>query len=371
MLDTAQTHVAIACGGTGGHFFPGVAVAQELIHAGARATLLISEKEIDRQAVATVSEIPHFEIPAVALNMRRPLRFLLGLRSAIHRVRDYFMDDQPDAVLAMGGFTAAAPIRVGCQIEVPTFLHESNAVPGRANRLLSRWVDEVFVGFEATRGRFGQKKITESGTPVRPEFRNQNRRDSCSQMGFDATKPLILVTGGSQGARGVNQMVAGALPLLEERLPDVQWLHLCGPHDLVAVKEAYGKTGFRAVVHDYIYDMPLALGAADLVISRSGASSLAEFAASKVPAILVPLPTATDNHQRANAREVVKCGGAIMLEEAKTSSDTFAAHVAGLISDKGMLMKMANAMKSLDRPDAATLIASCIFGACAKGAIDN
>ena len=371
MSNTAQTHVAIACGGTGGHFFPGVAVARELIQADVRTTLLISAKEVDRQAVAAIPEIPHLEIPAVALNMKRPLRFLLGFRSATLRVRDYFANDKPDAVLAMGGFTAAAPIRVGRQIKVPTFLHESNAVPGRANRLLSRWVNETFIGFEGTRERFGPKNITESGTPVRSEFRNQNRRDCCSQMGFDVTKPLILVTGGSQGARGVNQMVTGALPRLVERLPDVQWLHLCGPHDLVAVKGAYGKTSFRAVVHDYIHDMPLALGAADLVISRSGASSLAEFAASKVPAILVPLPTAADNHQRANAREAVKCGGAIMLEEAKTSSDTFAAHVVGLISDRGMLMKMANAMKSLDRPDAATLIASRIFGACEKGAIDN
>ena len=371
MSNTAQPHVAIACGGTGGHFFPGVAVARELIHAGARATLLISEKEVDRQAVAAVPEIPHLEIPAVALNMRWPLRFLLGLRSAIHRVRYYFTDDQPNAVLAMGGFTAAAPIRVGRQIEVPTFLHESNAVPGRANRLLSRLVDEIFIGFETTRERFGQKKITVSGTPARPEFRNQNRRDCCSQMGFDANKPLVLVTGGSQGARGVNQMVTSALPRLEECLPDLQWLHLCGPHDLVAVRRAYGKTGLCAVVQDYIYDMPSALGAADLVISRSGASSLAEFAASKVPAILVPLPTAADNHQRANALEAVKCGGAIMLEEAKTSSDTFTANVIGLISEKGMLMKMANAMKSLDRPDAARLIASRIFEACEKGAIDN
>ena len=190
MPDTAQTHVAIACGGTGGHFFPAVAVARELIHADARPTLLISEKKIDRQAVSTVPEIPHLKIPAVAFNMKRPIRFALGLRSAIHRVRDHFADDPPNAVLAMGGFTAAPPIRVGRQIKVPTFLHESNAVPGRANRLLSRWVDEIFIGFKSTRERFGKKVITESGTPVRSGFRNQNREECCSQMGFDV--PISL-----------------------------------------------------------------------------------------------------------------------------------------------------------------------------------
>jgi UDP-N-acetylglucosamine--N-acetylmuramyl-(pentapeptide) pyrophosphoryl-undecaprenol N-acetylglucosamine transferase len=371
MPNPAQPHVAIASGGTGGHFFPGVAVAHELVHAGARATLLISEKEVDRQAVATVPEISHLEIPAVALNMRRPLRFLLGMQSALHRVREHFANDQPDAVLAMGGFTAAAPIRVGCQIKIPTFLHESNAVPGRANRFLSRWVDEVFIGFDAARKRFGQNQITESGTPVRPEFRNQNRDECCVRLGFDAAKPLIVITGGSQGARGVNRMVTGALPRLTNQMPDTQWLHLCGQYDLAEVKEAYGTTCLSSAVHSFFHDMPLALGAADLVISRSGASSLAELAAAKVPSILVPLPTAADDHQRANARSAAKSGGMIVLEETETTSDAFAEQVIGLISDTGKLMEMANAMKLLDRPDAAKLIATRILETCEKRAIDS
>lgn len=371
MHDPAQPHVAIACGGTGGHFFPGVAVAYELIHAGARATLFVSEKEVDRQAVATVPEISHSVIPAVALNMRRPLHFLLGLRSAIRQVRDHFANDQPDAVLAMGGFTAAASIRVGCQINIPTFLHESNVVPGRANRFLSRWVDEIFIGFDAARKRFGQKKITESGTPVRPEFRNQNRDECCVRLGFDAAKPLILVTGGSQGARGVNRMVTDALPRLTEDLPNAQWLHLCGPHDLAEVKKAYGITCLRSAVHNFFHDMPSALGAADLVISRSGASSLAELAAANVPAILVPLPTAADDHQRANALAAAKNGGVIVLEETETTSDAFAEQVVGLISDTGKLTEMQNAMKLLDRPDAAKLIVARILETCEKRAIDS
>tara|TARA_B100001971_G_C18252874_1_gene579693 strand:- start:1788 stop:2903 length:1116 start_codon:yes stop_codon:yes gene_type:complete len=371
MPNTGQPHVAITCGGTGGHFFPGVAVARELIHAKARATLLVSEKEVDRQAVATVPDIPHLETPAVALSMKRPLRFLLGLQSAIHKVGAHFANDSPDAVLAMGGFTAAAPIRVGFQIGIPIFLHESNAIPGRANRLLSRWVDEIFIGFEEARERFEQKQITQSGTPVRPEFRNQNREECCNQMGFDPAKPLIFVTGGSQGAQGVNRMITGALPRLVEHLPDAQWLHICGTHDLIEVKEAYSKTSLHAVVHDFIHDMPLALGAADLAISRSGASSLAELAAAQLPAILVPLPTAADDHQRANAQSVVKNGGAIILEEAETTSDAFADQVVGLISDTGKLEGMERAMKSLDRPDASRLIAANILKACEKRAIDS
>jgi|TARA_B100000959_G_scaffold253050_1_gene283618 UDP-N-acetylglucosamine--N-acetylmuramyl-(pentapeptide) pyrophosphoryl-undecaprenol N-acetylglucosamine transferase len=371
MSDIAQPHVVIACGGTGGHFFPGVAVARELINAKARTTLLISEKQVDRQTVATVPEIAHLKIPAVGMSLKRPLRFLLGLRSAIRRVRRHFSDCPPDAVLAMGGFTAVAPIRVGFQIGIPTFLHESNAVPGRANRLLSRWVDEIFIGFEEARERFGQNQITQSGTPVRSEFRDQNREECCKQMGFDPAKPLILVTGGSQGAQGVNRMVVSALPRLAEHLPNVQWLHLCGAHDLIDVKKAYNKTILRASVYDFFHDMPLALGAADLAISRSGASSLAELAAAKAPAILVPLPTSAGDHQRVNARTAVENGGASMLEETKSTGDALAEQIIGLISDTGKLMKMSNAMKSMDRPNAAQFIATRILNACGKGVMDS
>ena len=166
-------------------------------------------------------------------------------------------------------------------------------------------------------------------------------------------------------------MVTGALPRLTEDLPNVQWLHLCGPHDLAEVKKAFDKTDFCATVHDFFHDMPSALGAANLVISRSGASSLAELAAAKVPAILVPLSTAADDHQRANARATVKRGGAIMLEETETTSDAFIEQVVGLISDTGRLIEMANAMKSLDRPGAAKLIAARILETCEKRAIDS
>jgi UDP-N-acetylglucosamine--N-acetylmuramyl-(pentapeptide) pyrophosphoryl-undecaprenol N-acetylglucosamine transferase len=363
----AQCHVAIACGGTGGHFFPGVAVARELVDHDARVTLFISEREIDRRVVASLPELPHVEIPAMAFSLRHPFRFLRGLRKATRQVRGHFENDPPQAVLAMGGFTAAAPIRVGRQIGAATFLHESNAIPGRANRFLARWSDEIFIGFAAARGRFNHATIHESGTPVRPEFRNQDRSECRRRLGFAADQPLILVTGGSQGARAINQMVTGAL----SHLPEAQWLHLCGSIDLAEVKAAHEKTGAHSKIHEFFDDMPSALVAADLVVSRAGASSLAELAAAKAPAILVPLPSAVDDHQRANARAAVDCGGAVMLEQAETTSAAFAETVNALISNPSRLEKMGGAMNSLDRPDAATTIAGRILKACEEGAVDS
>lgn len=363
----AQCHVAIACGGTGGHFFPGVAVAHELVERGARVTLFISEKEIDRRAAASLPELSHIEIPAVAFSFWHPLRFLNGLKKGTRQVRAQFKNDPPQAVLAMGGFTAAAPIRVGRQIGAATFLHESNAIPGRANRLLARWSDEIFIGFEAARHRFKHKNISASGTPVRPEFRNRDRAESRRRLGFDAAQPLILVTGGSQGARAVNQLVTVALP----KLPEAQWLHLCGTHDFAEVKAAHKKTGTRSEVHEFFDDMPSALAAADLVVSRAGASSLAELAAAQAPAILVPLPTAADDHQRANARAAVDCGGAVMLEQSETTPAAFAKTVSTLISNSGRQEKMSAAINSLDRPDAAKTIAARIIKACEEGTVDS
>ena len=367
MSSPAQCHVAIACGGTGGHFFPGVAVAHELVERGARVTLFISEKEIDRRAAASFPELSHIEIPAVAFSFWHPLRFLNGLKKATRQVRAQFKNDPPQAVLAMGGFTAAAPIRVGRQIGAATFLHESNAIPGRANRLLARWSDEIFIGFEAARNRFKHKKISAIGTPVRPEFRNRDRAESRRRLGFDAAQPLILVTGGSQGARAVNQLVTVALP----KLPEAQWLHLCGTHDFAEVKAAHKKTGTRSEVHEFFDDMPSALAAADLVVSRAGASSLAELAAAQAPAILVPLPTAADDHQRANARAAVDCGGAVMLEQSETTPAAFAKTVSTLISNSGRQEKMSAAINSLDRPDAAKTIAARIIKACEEGTVDS
>ena len=340
-----SAHVAIACGGTGGHFFPGVAVAHELQESGARVTLVVSEKAVDQQAMATVPDLPHWRVPAVGFNIRHPLRFLLGLRAAMKCVRRHFESDPPQAVLAMGGFTAAAPIWIGRRMGASTFLHESNAIPGRANRLLARSADEIFVGFEAATQHF-RGCATVTGTPVRAAFRKQSSTNN---------EPLLLVTGGSQGARAINRLVVDA------KLTDLPILHICGEHDLDEVKTAYAKCSAQAEIHAFYGDMSSALARASLVISRAGASSLAELAAARVPAILIPLPNAVDDHQRANAHAAGQSGGAIVLEQDEIHPADFSKLVRGLMDDPVRLKKMAKAIRALDAPDSARHIAGRIL----------
>ena len=367
MAGLNQPHVAIACGGTGGHFFPGVAVARELTERGARVTLWVSEKGIDQQAVATVPEFVHEQLPVIGFSLRHPFRFLSGLRKALKLTKERFAADPPRAVLAMGGFTSAAPVWSARSVKAKTFLHESNAVPGRANRFLAHRVDGVFVGLKAAREQFSHPRVILSGTPVRPVFRNMDRSECRCRLGLNPDRLTVLVTGGSQGARGLNHLVTGSLKSVQK----AQWIHLSGSHDEAEVEAAYRTAGIDALVYSFLEDMPAALGAADLVVSRAGASSLAESSAAGCPAVLVPLPSAADDHQRANAAAAVSAGGAKMLDQDQTDSNELAAIINLILNDPEQRQDMAAATKSLDWPQAASTIAGPLMEACEEATLDS
>ncbi|MDG2215100.1 MAG: UDP-N-acetylglucosamine--N-acetylmuramyl-(pentapeptide) pyrophosphoryl-undecaprenol N-acetylglucosamine transferase [Verrucomicrobiota bacterium] len=357
MAESKKPLVSIACGGTGGHFFPGVAVARELQRQGARVSLWVSSKAIDQKAAMTVPDLDHHQLPAVGYNWRRPWRFILGMRTAMRTVRDQMKFDKPRAVLAMGGFTAAAPILEGRKLGAKTFLHESNAVAGRANRFLSRWVDEVFVGFDQAKKSFRCKTLLDTGTPVRQKFREMKIEESRRRLGFELDKPLVLILGGSQGARGVNRLVTEAL----QGMHDLQVLHLSGAQDLDNVRDAYEERQSPSQVHSFFSDMPCAVGAATLSITRAGASSLAELAAAGVPSIIIPLPGSMDQHQLANAAAVVESGGGVLIEERQTSPEELASIISGIITDGRRCEAMSLSMRQLDRPEAAVVMAKRIM----------
>jgi UDP-N-acetylglucosamine--N-acetylmuramyl-(pentapeptide) pyrophosphoryl-undecaprenol N-acetylglucosamine transferase len=292
--------IAIACGGTGGHLFPGLAVAEQLKLHGCDVALLISPKDVDQQAVKSASGMGVFTLPAVGLQNRNYFSFAGSFLKSLFAARNLFRQRQPEAVLAMGGFTSAPPIFAARNLGARTFLHESNTIPGRANRLLARFVDEAFVGFPETAARLPARKVTPTGTPVRPQFHERAAAGCRAQLGLDGQRPTILVVGGSQGASGLNTMVLSALTLLGQK--KWQWLHLTGPGDFEKVKAAYAGLGIAAVVKPFLAEMDLALGAATAAVSRAGASSLAEIATLHLPSLLVPFPAAADNHQFFNAR---------------------------------------------------------------------
>jgi UDP-N-acetylglucosamine--N-acetylmuramyl-(pentapeptide) pyrophosphoryl-undecaprenol N-acetylglucosamine transferase len=356
--------VAIACGGTGGHLFPGLAVAGQLQKHGCHVALLISPKDVDQQAVKSARGMEIFTLPAVALQNRNYFSFGLSFWKSYCASRKIFKQRQPDAVLAMGGFTSAPPILAARKFGSKTFLHESNTIPGKANRFLARFVDEAFVGFPEAAARLKARKVSVTGTPVRPQFQPRDAAECRTALGLEPNRPTILVVGGSQGASGLNEMILSALLLLADR--NWQFLHLAGVNDFEKVKQAYVARGIKAVVKPFLAEMDLALGAATACVSRSGASSLAEIAAMRLPSLLVPYLTAADNHQFFNANAFEKTGAAKLLEQKNSAPEKVAELLRELIEDFVVREKMQAALAQWHAPKAAEQIAENILSAIAQ-----
>jgi UDP-N-acetylglucosamine--N-acetylmuramyl-(pentapeptide) pyrophosphoryl-undecaprenol N-acetylglucosamine transferase len=360
-------HVAIACGGTGGHLFPGVAVANQLVLQGCKPLLLISPKEVDQLAVKGLVGVEIATLPAVGLKRGGEFAFVRGFIQSYRVATKLFKRLRPKAALAMGGFTSAPPILAAKRAGGRTFIHESNAVPGRANRWLARVVERVFVGFPTTVGFFRNCNATFSGTPIRPCFQVRQAGQCRAELGLDPARPVVLVMGGSQGASGVNELVIRALPLLARQAAHLQWLHLAGPNDVGKMKQAYEVSGFNAIVYPFLAEMELALGAATAAVSRAGASSLAELAAMRLPTVLVPYPAATDNHQFHNARAFESTGAARLLEQKSAAPETLAQMLLELIEKPLVHEKMRNALAQWHAPHAAEQIAAMIVAAAGVG----
>jgi UDP-N-acetylglucosamine--N-acetylmuramyl-(pentapeptide) pyrophosphoryl-undecaprenol N-acetylglucosamine transferase len=359
--DPTPRRVAIACGGTGGHLFPGLAVAEELRRRGCAITLLISPKEVDQVAVRNVTGMERVVLPAIGLTGGRLLAFTRGFVRSYRAARAAFAAQPPWAALAMGGFTCAPPVLAAKRGGAVTFLHDSNAIPGRANRWLSWVVDQAFLGFPAAAERLHTNRVAVTGTPVRAGFRPRDAGECRLALGLDPLKPVLLIMGGSQGASGVNNLMLAAAPLLAADFPGLQCFHLAGPADADKLREAYGSVRLRAVVHPFFDQMELALGAATLAISRAGASSLAELAAMRLPAVLVPYPAAADDHQFHNARALVQSGAAELLEQRSATAASLAGRVARLLRDDEGRQGMRDALAQWHTPQAAAQIAETIL----------
>ena len=355
--------IAIACGGTGGHLFPGLAVGDALVARGCEVTLLVSSKEVDQTAVKSAYGMEVESLPVIGLSRNLP-RFAASFWSSLGQCRKLFGENRPDAVLAMGGFTSAPPVIAGKLIGARIFLHEANAIPGRAVKLLAPLADEVFVQFPAAMPRVLSIDIRATGLPVRAAMEPIEKADARTALGLADDQPVLLVMGGSQGARSINQALIESLPRLAKALPDLQFIHLTGTGSVELVRQAYDALGLSAVVRPFLTEMEYALGAADLALSRSGASSLAEFSAMELPAILIPYPTAVDDHQRLNARSFVDIGAARCFHQKQLTPNLLVSQLSQLFGSPARLEAMAGAMKQWKSAQATGEVVQRIFDAC-------
>ncbi|HEU4498707.1 MAG TPA: undecaprenyldiphospho-muramoylpentapeptide beta-N-acetylglucosaminyltransferase, partial [Sphingomicrobium sp.] len=345
----------------GGHMVPAHALAAELKSRGHGVMLVTDER--GAKIPSLFQDVPTYILPAGRLGggpigwLKAAAAVLAGRRQAKALYREF----TPDAVVGFGGYPAFPALLAASALNIPTVLHEQNAVLGRVNRLLAGSADAIGTAYaEVERLKPAHsRKVELIGNPV---------RESVARLGtlpfpeFDETAPLkILVTGGSQGATILGQVVPDALGMLSPKLRHrLQVVQQCRPDDIEAVRNRYAALNIPANLSTYIADMPSELAEAHLVIGRAGASTIAELTAAGRPAILIPLPIATDDHQTANAREMAKAGGARMIPQTEFTPEVLAKQIEAIAGDPQALTNAAERALSVGRPHATSDLADLI-----------
>ena len=372
-------NVIFTCGGTAGHVNPALALAGFLRERDPKTRILFvgAERGLERDLIA------HTPYPFRTVNIssfHRSLRpkelrhNLVSVRNLMHAKReaDAILDEfQPDLIVGTGGYASYPVVRYGHARGIPTAVHESNAVPGLTTRLLENHCDRILVGFEDCRRYYKHKdRVVVTGTPVRGDFFTQTKAQAKEKLGVNDGRPLVVSVWGSLGASHMNEIMTDFI-LRACAKPFFSLIHSAGKAgyskmsaELESEKPDYAKLGMD--VRAYIYDMPRVMAAADLVLCRAGASTLAELTAMGKPAILVPSPNVTNNHQERNARVLEAAGGAKVMLEQEFTADSLLGLVSELLQHPGQLEEMSRNMLKLAVPDATDRIAAEVLELASK-----
>lgn len=350
-------------GGTGGHLFPGIALARGIQERIPESTVLFigTSRILDQQALREYG----FELAALrcggfkGLKPREQLLNMLGMGGAFFSAFKLLLRFKPDLVFGVGGYVTGPVLLAARLLQVPVVIHEQNAIPGLANRLVSRLAERVCISLPCNPS-FPVNKSVWTGNPVRREILEAAWQ---KQKNLDCPKKAqtILVLGGSQGAHRVNTLMIEAMRKLVREEPDIKIIHQTGEKDRDMVARYYAGMGLSARVVAFIHDMGEVYAQADLVVSRAGATTLAELSVMGLPALLIPYPHAADQHQHANANWYVRGGGAVLLEESALNGEILANIINGHLHNLDELHKMKENMRELSVPQATErLVASCL-----------
>ncbi len=352
--------IAIACGGTGGHIFPGLATGHALLARGHEVTLWMAGKDVEHDAVKSwpggMVTIPS-EGFQFGLSLRS-LQTVFRLYKAYRRALPLMRKQAPNVVLAMGSYASFGPVRAAAKLNIPYVLHEANLVPGRAVSFLARKADTIATSFEKTSYYLKHHHIAVTGMPLRKELQLAGDRPRVARA-VDA--PLrILVMGGSRGAQVLNETVPQAIAAAAEKGLNLEVEHIAGLQDKESVEAVYSKLGANARVHQFVQDMENKYLAADLAICRSGAATCAELAIFGVPALLVPYPFAVRNHQMSNARALQDSGAADVVVQEDLTATWLRDYLLSVSQQPARLEHMAAAMKKRAQTNAAERLAELL-----------
>ncbi len=350
----------VAGGGTGGHVFPGIALAEEVVTRHPKNDVIFVGTARGLEA----SVVPIAGYPIELIDVRglkgkgigSVLTGLLRLPRAFVQSWRILRRWRPDVVVGVGGYASGPVVLVARLMGIPTAVQEQNAVAGFTNRLLGRVVEAAFTAFPEAERNFPPGKVQQLGNPIRRQLL-ENYMRPVSKRGDQLH---LLVFGGSQGAHGLNMRVIEALPFLADLRDRVRFIHQTGARDREQVEKGYAGVGFVPDVREFITDMSAAYSGCDLVICRAGATTLAELTVCKKPSILVPFPAAADNHQVVNAQSLVDAGAAVMIEERDLNGELLASEIRRVLLDPAVRDRMARAAGLQGRPQAASEIADVL-----------
>ncbi|KPL09852.1 hypothetical protein AMJ71_05385 [candidate division TA06 bacterium SM1_40] len=364
--------VVLAGGGTGGHIFPALAVADELARLGRDVeTVFVGRRRGMERAIFSRSGSQYFGIPARGFvgkgafekGVVFPLTLFWGLVQSILVLREV----RPHSVVGTGGYVALPVVLAALLLGLPTLIQEQNSIPGMTTRLLAYFADEVHISFPRTSRLLRAKgRVVLSGNPVRRFDIVKSPAEARRSFGLDGQRRTVLLLGGSQGAHSLNRAFVDALPHLAA-LSDVQFLVQTGPRDVDLVQGAVRETRLSVVVREFIEEMAAAYRSADLVIARAGATTMAELLAVGAPAVLVPFPHSAGGHQEYNAREAERVGAAKAIPDSELSGERLAQVVAGLLEDEHERALMGDRARKLGRSDAARSVAIALLRLADRG----
>jgi UDP-N-acetylglucosamine--N-acetylmuramyl-(pentapeptide) pyrophosphoryl-undecaprenol N-acetylglucosamine transferase len=356
--------IMIAGGGTGGHVYPGIAVAEELKRANPNAELLFvgTKRGVEKKILPELGYelkiirargFPRRITPVLLL---AAMDFLVGLAQAAKIIVSW----KPDCVMGTGGYVSCPVLIVARLLRKPTLIQEQNTVPGVSNRLLSLFADEIHISFAESRKFFRRKtKLRLSGNPVRRSVVEAESNQGIEEFGFSKTKKTVFVFGGSRGAKKINEAIARAVTFLKNR-EDIQYIIQTGEQDFSRVSESLRDFKDRVWVRAYLDRIEVAYKVSDIVVARAGATALAEIAASGLPSVLVPYPYATHGHQEVNAAAFKEAGAARVIKESELTGERLAGVLISILDDSATLRKMSKCARGMAKYDAAEKIARSV-----------
>ncbi len=352
--------MVIAGGGTGGHLFPGIAIAEEFLRRdpGNRVLFIGTERGLEKRILGGMG-LPLRTIPVEGIKgrgVRRTAGALGKIPAGLFASFRILHTFRPAIVVGVGGYASGPAVLAARLMGIKTAIAEQNAFPGLTNRILSRFADRIFLSFAASQPWFPEHRTKITGNPIRAAFLEERPPEERSDPRF-----TVLIFGGSQGAHAINRFVGGALDNLRHVQDRLRFIHQAGEQDREAVAAAYREGGFHADVLPFITDMAAAYRAADLLICRAGATSIAEITASGKAAILIPFPFAVNDHQRANAEILVRAGAAEMIAEKDLSGEVLASAIERLSRNPGAVRNMEIAARALgNRQAAREIVDACL-----------